>query len=310
MPDTIAASRIQRDGIDLLVDVGGHSTGGRFAITAQRPARIQVMYLGFAGSIGSKRVDYAIVDRVVTPPQSPVEWTEMLVYLPSTYYLYDFRVDAPDIALSRRDYGLPEEAFVYCAFHKAEKITPDAFDLWMRILRSVEGSIIWFLALPAAAIANLRSAAEACGVDPSRLHFAPFDPRSRYLARQRLGDLMLDCFHHSAMTTACDALAAGLPVLTVKGQSMASRAGESLLRAAGLPELVAGDAEAFLRQAIQLASDRHRLEELRRKLKGNRYSAPLFDTAARVRQLEAAFDQMHQRALRGEAPTSFDVAAR
>jgi len=310
MPDTVAASRIRQDGIDILVDVGGHSTGGRFAITAQRPARIQVMYLGFPGSIGSERVDYAIVDRAVAPPQSPEEWTEAPVYLPTTYYLYDFRVDAPDVALSRRDYGLPEEAFVYCAFHKAEKITPDAFDSWMRILDSVERSVLWFLALPAAAIANLRSAAETRGVDPSRLHFAPFDPRSRYLARQRIGDLMLDCFHHSAMTTACDALAAGLPVLTVKGQSMASRAGESLLRAAGLPELVAGDAEEFVRQAIRLAGDPHQLEELRRKLTGNRYSAPLFDTAARVRQLEAAFEQMHRRALRGETPTSFDIAAR
>jgi protein O-GlcNAc transferase len=310
IPDTVAASRIRQDEIDILVDAGGHSTGGRFSITAQRPARIQVMYLGFAGSIGSRRADYAIVDRVVAPPQSAQEWSEVPVYLPSTYYLYDFRVDAPDIVLSRRDYGLPEEAFVYCAFHKAEKITPDAFDLWMRILRSVESSVIWFLALPAAAIANLRSAAEACGVDPFRLHFAPFDPRSRYLARQRLGDLMLDCFHHSAMTTACDALAAGLPVLTVKGQSMASRAGESLLRAAGLPELVAGDPEAFLRRAIQLAGDRQQLGELQRKLKGNRYTASLFDTAARVRQLEAAFEQMHQRALRGEPPASFDIADR
>jgi protein O-GlcNAc transferase len=310
MSDTAAASRIRQDGIDILVDVGGHSTGGRFAITAQRPARIQVMYLGFPGSIGSRRADYAIVDRVVAPPQSPEEWTEMPVYLPSTYYLYDFRVDAPDIALSRRDYGLPEEAFVYCAFHKAEKITPDAFDAWMRILRSVASSVIWFLALPAAAIASLRAAAEARGVDPSRLHFAPFDPRARYLARQRLGDLMLDCLHHSAMTTACDALAAGLPVLTVKGQSMASRAGESLLHAAGLPELVATDAEAFSRQATMLARDPHQLGALRRKLKRNRYSAPLFDTAERVRQLDVAFERMHQQALRGETPASFSIGDR
>lgn len=307
LTSTDAAHQIRRDEIDILIDAGGHSEGARFEIMAARAAPLQVLYLGFASTLGSKCIDYVIVDRVVAPPQSPEEWTEARAYLPSTYYLYDFRIDVPDVSLSRRDYALPEDAFVYCAFHKAEKITPDAFDSWMRVLRSVGNSVIWFLAVPAAAIANLRSGAEARGVDPSRLHFAPRDPRSRYLARQRLGDLMLDCFHHSAMTTACDALAAGLPVLTVKGQSMASRAGESLLRAAGLPELMAEDADAFCQRAIQLAKDAQQLGELRRKLKGSRYSAPLFDTAARVRELCAAFDEMWRRQAAGLPPTVFSV---
>jgi predicted O-linked N-acetylglucosamine transferase (SPINDLY family) len=167
---------------------------------------------------------------------------------------------------------------------------------------------MWFLALPAAATANLRAAAKLRGVDPSRLHFAPFEPqRSRYLARQRLGDLMLDAVHHSAMTTACDALGAGLPLLSLHGSSMASRAAESLLRAAGLPELVATSPKEFLQQAVQLATDPQKLQRVRANLERNRHSAPLFDTAARIRQLEAAFTEMWRRQAAGQAPASFSI---
>lgn len=307
--DAEAASKIYTDEIDILVDVGGHTTGGRFGITARRPAPLQVSYMGFAGSLGSRRVDYAIVDRVVAPPAATDEWSEALVRLPHTYYLYDFRQAPAQAALLRREYGLPEGAFVYCAFHKAEKITPDGFDLWMRILRRVPASVLWLLALPAAAQSNLRAIAAASGVDPARLHFSPYDSRERYLARQRLGDLMVDTLHHSAMTTACDALGAGLPLLTLKGSSMASRAGESLLRAAGLPELIAADAVAYEETAVQLAFDKTRLASFRSKLEENRRRAPLFDTTARVRQLEAAFGRMHQHAANGNEPVAFDIAA-
>jgi predicted O-linked N-acetylglucosamine transferase (SPINDLY family) len=282
--DQAAAMQIRRDDVDVLVDLAGHTSGGRFAITAQRPARSQVVYLGFAGSLGSKRVDCAIVDRTVG--RSPEQWAERLIHLPATYYLYDFRNSVAELNLSRREYSLPN-GFVYCAFHKAEKITPDAFDLWMDILSRVPESVLWFLALPPEARRNLRERAAAGGIEPSRLVFAPFDSRERYLARHKLGDLMLDAIHHSAMTTACDALGAGLPVLTLRGSAMASLAGESLLRAAGLPELVAPSRQTFVTQAVSLASDPARLQEYRRRLELR--AAPLFDTPGRVRELEDAF---------------------
>lgn len=307
LDDAAAAARIRADQVDILLDVGGHTTGGRFGITARRPATLQVQYLGFAGSLASRRVDYAIVDPAVAPRGAAREWAETLAYLPRTYYLYDFREPVPPLPISRRDYGIPEEAFVYCAFHKAEKITPPAFGMWMRILEQADGSVMWFLSLPVAAVENLRAAAKARGVDPARLRFAPFEPRERYLARQRLGDLMIDALHHSAMTTACDALAGGLPVLTMKGESMASRACESLVRAAGLPELVAPDAESFIDHAVRLAAGNGELAGLRKRLEGSRQRAPLFDTASRVRELEWALLHMHQRALRKEEPASFDV---
>jgi predicted O-linked N-acetylglucosamine transferase (SPINDLY family) len=305
MTDAQAAWRIRNDDIDILLDVAGHTTGGRFGITARRPARLQMLYLGFPASLGSGRVDYAIVDETVQGESG--EWAEALIRLPSTYYLYDFRAPAEDPALARQDYGLPETAFVFCAFHKPEKITPDAFELWMDILSPVPRSVLWFLALSPAARENLQRSAAARGIAPGRIMFAPFELRPRYLARQRLGDLLLDAVHHSAMTTACDALGGGLPVLTLRGTTMASRAGESLLRAAGLPELVAADRQDFISRAIELASDSRQLEELKSRLVGHRSHAPLFDTACRVAELQAAFTEAMQRFDAGDKPTSFSV---
>ncbi|MGH8664518.1 MAG: tetratricopeptide repeat protein [Burkholderiales bacterium] len=289
--DDGAAAAIRANKIDLLVDAGGHTTGGRFGITARRPAHVQALYLGFAGSLGSARVDHAIGDRVVWGSQD--EWAESPAFLPHTYYLYDFREPVPDVPVSRRDYGLPEDTIVFCAFHKAEKISPDAFALWMRILAAVPGSVLWHLALPAAAQRNLAHEAGRLGVDPARLIFAPFDPRDRYLARQRLGHLMLDAIHHSAMTTACDAMAAGLPVLTLRGAAMASRAGESLACAAGVPELVASDRAKFVEKAVSLASKPAELARLRDVLLAR--TGPLFDTAGQVRELETVFLGMLQK---------------
>jgi len=291
--DTQAALAIRKDDIDILLDVGGHTVGGRFAITAQRPARVQANYLGFPSSLGSKRVDYAIVDEVAAPDGS--SWSESLVLLPSTFFLYDYRAEPPPVLVSRREYGLPEDAFVYCAFHKAEKITPECFFLWMEILLRVPRSVLWFAGLSEAASTNLRNHAAGHGVDPARLVFATFeqDYHGRYFARQKLGDLMLDAYNHSALTTACDALGVGLPVLTFGGgAAFSNRAGESIVRAAGLPELVAADRDAYVRMAVNLASDKAALGTISDRLARSRKTAPLFDTAGRVRELEAAFEQM------------------
>jgi len=293
LSDLDSAMAIRGDDIDLLIDVGGYTTGARFAITAQRPARLQVNYLGFSSSLGSRRVDYALVDRIVGSDDA--EWTEARLFLPHTHFLYDFRAPAPMAHVTRQEYALPTDAFVYCAFHRAEKISPDVFGLWMKILAQVPSSVLWFRALSETACRNLRAHAQQRGINPARLVFAPFEPSHdpRYLARHRLGDLMLDALHHNATTSACDALGAGLPLLSVRGSAMASRSGESLLRAAGLPELVAQDKEAYVALAVQLANDRERLNTCRRTLEAR--SGPLFDTAGRVRELEDAFLEMWRR---------------
>jgi protein O-GlcNAc transferase len=285
--DEQAAAAIRGDDIDILLDVAGHTTGGRFGIVARRPARVQVEYLGFSASMASRRVDYAIVDRIVASQDA--EWSETLVYLPHTWFLYDYRAPVPETKLTRADYGLPAEAFVYCAFHRAEKISPDLFELWMRILAQVPESVLWCLELSETAKGNLRREAAKRGIDPARLVFAPFEPRhgDRYLPRQRLGDLMLDSLYHNAMTTACDALGSGLPVLTLKGSALAARGGASFVTAAGLPELVVPDREAYVAEAIEIARDPKRLVKYREKLLSR--EGPLFDTTARVRELEACF---------------------
>jgi protein O-GlcNAc transferase len=307
LDDRNAAQAIRRDEVDLLLDCAGHTTGSRFEITACRPAPVQALYLAFASTLGAKRLDYAIVDHVVAPPASLEHWAEALVFMPDTYYLYDFREAGAGPAVSRADFGLPDDAVVYSAGHKPEKITPDAFALWLRVLAEVPQAVLWFNAMPAAASANLAREAAARGIAPGRLIFAPFDPRPRYLARQGLGDLFLDAVHHSAMTTACDALGGGLPVLTIKGSTFASRACESLLRAAGLPELVAADPDAFVRAAVEFGNQRRRLRDLKLRLKARRATAPLFDTAGRVRQLEAALGEMWRRHRAGLSPSSFDL---
>jgi len=301
-----AAQQIRRDEIDILVDAGGHSEGTRFEIVAARPAPLQVLYL-FASTLGSSRVDYTILDPVVAPPAHRAYWSEQIVYLPDTYFLYDFRQRPQPSTLSRAEYGLPDDAPVLGAFHKAEKIDPETFSLWMRILRAHESAVLWLLGDRPKVIANLQQAALEAGVDAGRLVFSGREKHDHYMARLPLADLFLDTVHHNAIVTACDCLAVGLPVLTLHGSTCTSLSAESLLRAAGLPDLVAADADDYVTRAVKLLRDSDGLAELRGRLSGAYGRAPLFDTAARVRELCAAFDQMWRRQVAGLLPVSFFV---
>ena len=294
--DADAAARIRADDVDVLLDVAGHTTGGRFGIVARRPARVQAAYMGFLGSLGSKRVDFAIVDEVIAP--ATAEWAETLIRLPHTFLLYDFRKPPEKARVTRREYGLPDDAFVYCAFHQEPKITPDTFALWMEVLRAVPRAVLWFRALTEPVAANLRRAAAAHRVDAARLVFAPFEPRTggRYFGRHDLGDVLLDAQHHNAVTSAGDALAAGLPLITFQGDAPAARAAASIVRAGGLPDLVAADRAAFVDLAVELGTQPGKLRNVRQQLAASRGRAPLFDTHARIRDLENAFRDMMERA--------------
>ena len=299
------AQQIRRDEIDILVDAVGYSEGGRFEIVAARPAPLQVLYLGFASTLGSTRVDYAILDQIVAPAEQPADWSEKIVHLPDTYFLYDFRAPPKPLALRREDYGLPPDRPVLGAFHKAEKIDPESFSLWMKILGLRPSAVLWLLADSERTAANLRRAAREAGVDPARLLFCGREERECYLARLGLADFFLDALQHNAIVTACDCLAAGLPVLTRRGTTFTSRAAESLLRAARLPELVAADSDDYVRKAIELLDGG--AAAVRRRLEQERGRAPLFDTPSQVRALEAAFTEMWRRYLAGAKPGSFSV---
>lgn len=306
LDDRAAAEAIAQDGIDILVDLAGYTDGARPEILALRPAPVQVIYLGFAGSTGADYVDYALTDRVTTPAGSEAWWSEQLAILPQTHFLYA-PWDPPDGGpVSRQDYGLRSDAVVFCAFHSAHKIGPESFSAWLEILRRTPGSVLWLLDGGPATRTHLRRVAEAAGVEPARLVEAPREPVPRHLARLALADLFLDAFHYNAMAGACDALSMGLPVLTLTGAAPPARVATSLLAAAGLKDLAVPDRESFIARAVEFARAPGRRQALRERVRAA-HESPLFDARSRVRDIETAYRRMATRARAGLAPASFEL---
>jgi protein O-GlcNAc transferase len=308
MSDDDVAQLVRELEIDIAVDLNGFTEGSRPFVFAQRPAPVQVNYLGYAGTLGQTAWDYILADRFVVPPGSEAHYAENVVVLPDCFMATDADRKIADRTPARAEAGLPPEGVVFCCFNNSFKITPDVFDVWMRLLGQVAGSVLWLSAANAAAVANLRREAEARGIAPGRLIFAPRVPGNEdHLARLRLADLFLDTGPYNAHTTAADALWAGVPVLTCPGSTFASRVAGSLLGAVGLPELIGGSLADYEALALRLASDPPRLSALRAKLARNRDLHPLFDTARFTRNIEAAYTAMWERAERGEPPRSFEV---
>ena len=301
------ADRIHSDGVDILVDLAGLTADARPHVFSLKPAPVQVSYLGFPGTLGADYIQYRITDAVASPPAQRGYWKEKLVFLPHTFYIYDDAEPMVSVSNSRADYGLPEHGVVFCAFHNYYKIDPEIFDVWMRILKRVEGSVLWLMGRDAVAADNLQLEASRRGVAPGRLHFAPIESRERYRARFRLADLYLDACRFNAMTTACDALWAGLPILTSPGEAFPSRVCASLLAAMDLGDCVLPDLEAYEQEAVRLAGDREALRALWNRVARHRSSTPLFNSAQRVRELERAFEGMWQRHIQGVQPEDFHI---
>ena len=292
---------------DIAVDLMGYTTDSRPRILAFRPAPVQVNYLGYPATMGADHIDYILADRIVIPEGARRHFSEKTVYLPDTYQANDSRKRIGDAIPTRAAAGLPERGFVFCSFNNLYKIAPPMFAIWMRLLRDVEGSILWLLEGDAAAVRNLRREADARGVSPDRLVFAPRIKLEDYLARYRLADLFLDTLPYNAGSTASDALWSGLPVVTCLGSSFAGRMAGSLLNAVGLPELVTRSLDQYEALARTLALGADRLGVIRAKLARNRLNHPLFDTGRFCRHLEAAYAAMRDRALRGEPPENLAV---
>jgi protein O-GlcNAc transferase len=307
--DEEAARLLHSLEIDIAVDLMGHTEFARPGILAWRPARIQAVYLGYPGTTGADFIDYLLADEIVVPSEHQESYSENIIYLPDSYLINDSRrMRLPPRIPSRRELGLPETGFVFCGFGPSYKITRSIFDVWMRLLARIEGSVLWLARPNELAKANLRGEAEARGVDPRRLVFAPkVAAIEDHLARQRRADLFLDSLPYNAHTTAANALWVGLPVLTCKGSTFAGWVGASLLQAAGLPELVAQTLEEYEARAIDLATDPPLLHSLRAKLEQNRLTCPLFDSARFRRHIEAAYLEMWERHSRGERPRGFRV---
>ncbi|WEF52944.1 hypothetical protein AFIC_001457 [[Pseudomonas] carboxydohydrogena] len=303
-----SAQYIRDKEIDILIDLAGHTAHSGLNAMAFKPAPIQVTWLGFPGSTGAPFMDYILADPTVIPAEHEPFYLEKVARLPDTYQPNDGDLQVA-ASPSREDVGLPASGLVFCCFNNTFKITPEVFDIWMRLLGQVEGSVLWLFEGNATAKANLIKEAVARGISPDRLVFAPLADYATYLARTQLADLFLDNNYWNGHSTASDALRCGVPVITCQGTSFASRVASSLLHAIGMPELITTSLEDYETLALRLARDPALLAATKDKLARNRFTAPLFDTARFTRHLEAAYVTMHERAQRGERPASFTVTA-
>lgn len=301
------AARMMEDGIDILVDLTGYTQTSRSGILALRPAPIRVNWLGYPGSMGGAIADYLIADAYLTPDGSAPDYGECLVRLPDCYQPND-RLRPLAEPPSREMCSLPLDAFVFCCFNQTFKITPQVFDVWMNLLRSVPHGVLWLLECNRWARDNLLREARVRGIDPARIVFAPRVPIGQHLARQRLADLFLDTLPYNAHTTASDALWAGLPLVTCSGDTFSARVAGSLLQAAGLPELVTHSLDDYQALALRLATEPEALAALRARLAGVR-SSPLFDTPRFARHLEQAYRAMWQLHTAGKTPQAMDIPA-
>lgn len=306
--DQEIAELLRRSEIDIAVDLMGFTADNRLNVLARRAAPIQVNYMGYPGTMGAPYIDYIIADRTVIPEHDLAFYSEQVVFVPNSYFTTDGRLVISDRTPTRAQCGLPDSGFVFCCFNSNYKITPAIFDIWMRLLEAVDGSVLWLLEASPAATANLQREARHRGVAPERLIFAGKMPVADHLARHRLADLCLDTLPCNAHTTATDALWAGLPVVTCLGSTFAARVAASILRAAGLPELVAETLEGYEALALRLAHDAALLATVKAKLGNSRDTCTLFDTGRSTRSMEAAYVGMWERHQRGEPPQAFAVA--
>ncbi|PLW68186.1 tetratricopeptide repeat protein [Pseudohalioglobus lutimaris] len=293
--------------IDIAIDLKGYTQGSRPGIFAFRAAPVQISYLGYPGTMGMPAMDYLVADKTLIPAEKQQYYTERIIYLPNSYQVNDSTRAIAGESLSRSDVGLPEEGFVFCCFNSSYKITPREFDIWMRLLQAIEGSVLWLLDCGEQARQNLALEAQKRQVDAHRIVFAGKCPQEHHLARHRLADLFLDTFSCNAHTTASDALWAGLPVLTKPGEGMPARVAASLLYAAGLPELVTDTEVEYERLALELARDTAALARLRNRLVDTRLDSPLFDSARFTRHLESAYQQVYDGYFQQQEPGAIEV---
>jgi predicted O-linked N-acetylglucosamine transferase (SPINDLY family) len=307
--DRDIADQIRALNIDILVDLMGYTSDMRLGILTQRPAPVQVAYLGYAGTTGATFVDYLIADRTVIPLSHQMHYVEKIAYLPHCFLPHDVMGrQISDKPLIRSDFGLPERGCVFCCFNNTYKLNPDVFQSWMTIMKATDGSVLWLSELRESAQNNLRKEARAAGVDAGRLVFAKrLASVAEHLARHQLADLFLDTTPYNAHTTASDALWAGLPVLTEIGETFAARVAASLLTDVGLTELIARSRTEYQKLAIELANDPARLAKIKDKLRAGRVTSPLFNTQLFTRHLEGAYEAMYRRYQAGLAPDHITV---
>lgn len=308
LDDDAAARCIAANGVDILVDLKGHTENARLGICARRPAAVQISWLGYPGPVGADFFDYLLCDRAVVPDEDMGQFSACPVRLPHTYYPTDRGQAVAQGRWRRTDSGLPEDAVVLASFNQPFKIDPVFFSAWMAVMARLPRTVLWLQGKDAVATANLRQTASKFGVAPDRLIFAKPMPKDEHLARLALADLCLDTRIYNGHTTTADALWVGVPVVALRGAHFASRVSASLLAALGLPELVADSLEDYAGLIFDLAADPGKRRAAVQKIAVNRRSAPLFDTPRFVRHLETAFRRIWAIHQRGDSPRPLDIA--
>ena len=307
MSDKDVAHKVRQDGIDIAIDLNGYTQYSRTEIFAYRAAPIQINYLGFPGTTGTDFIDYIVADRYIIPPENQKYFSEKVLYLPNTYMPTDNGRELSERHITRKDMGLPEDAFVFCCFNNNYKITSSEFDIWMRLLNKVEGSVLWLRQSNQWSELNIKKEAKKRKVDPARVLFAGRVPMAEHLARQKLADLFIDTFSFNAHTTAAEALWAGLPVVTKTGQGFAARVAGSLLKAVGLPELITKNEHDYEMLILELVTNIRKLSEIRKKLAANRLEQPLFDTEQYTKHIEDGYKQAYENYFEGNSPKTITV---
>lgn len=288
LSDSQLAQRIAADGIDVLVDLSGYTEHGRSRVLTARAASVQVSYLGFPGTMGCEDVDAIVVDRFLVPPTLGHFYDESLATLDGCYQVSPRWTPSPQ-TIERATLGLPEEGFVFCCFNNPYKIRPELFDVWMRLLRQVPGSVLWLPAFNELCCENLRREAALRGVDAKRLVFAPIVSFDAHSQRLPAADLFLDTYPYSAGATANQTLGCGVPLLTMVGECYVSRMAGSMLHALDADELIVDSMQAYEARALALARDAEHLHALRARVRDGEQRAQLFDPVAGARSLEAAY---------------------
>lgn len=304
--DIEVAKMARQMGIEIAIDLCGLTEGMRPGIFAYRAAPIQIGYLGFLGTMAAPYFDYIIADKVIIPEASRDSYSEKIIYLPS-YQANDPKREISSRVFTREEFGIPEEAFVYCCFNNNYKFTPSILDSWSNILLRVEKSVILLYSETSLTEKNLLAEFSARGVDASRVFFVGRLPRSEYLSRYRIADLFLDTSPYNAGTTASDALWAGLPVLTFLGNTFSSRVCASLLTAIGLPSLICNSQNEYEELAITLGLDANRYDSIKGRLAENRLTTVLFDNNAFTKSFEEALIQAHGLNANGAPPENIFI---
>ena len=296
MSDSQIAQLSRELEVDIAIDLAGLTQDSRTGIFSYRAAPIQVNWLGYPGTIGASFIDYIIADKIIIPESHQAFYTEKIAYLPNTYMVDDSKRVASSRIFTREECGLPENAFVFCCFNNDYKFNPQLVDCWSRILKRVENSVLWISENNMYFKTNIRMEFQNRGVNPDRIIFAQrLESMADHLARYSLADLFLDTYPYNAHTTAVDSLKAGVPVITLMGQSFASRVAASLLSAIELPELITNTQDEYEALAAELATSQNKLIDIKIKLIYGRFTTPLFDTLLFTQHLESAYVQMMER---------------